>query len=78
MKLTFVEKLPERRNHHDVQRLIKEFADSDCEFAKIEIHENDYPDLYHAYKSIHRSVQVSKRMVKLVKCGDELYFVRKR
>lgn len=77
MKLTFVEALPEvKKDRHDLQGLIKEFMDSERDFAKIEIHENDYPSLDHAYNSMWIAIRRSKRLVKAVKCSDGLYLVR--
>lgn len=77
MKLTFVDELPKARSgYHNLQALIEEFMNSDCEIARVDLHKNDYKSSNHAYKSIWLSARKSRRLVKVVKRGDDVYLVK--
>lgn len=82
MKLVPIDKLPidelpkEKHPSNKLQKLIKEFCDSDNKIVKINLDNRDYTDVQSAYASLYKSVKHSKRPVKVHKRGDEIYLTK--
>ena len=78
MKLTFVENVPLGRMlvKHDLQKLIKEFAESDHKVAKVDFTDGDYASAKSCVNALRVAVKHSKRPVKVFQRGDEVYLAK--
>jgi hypothetical protein len=77
MKLIYVDtKLPERRRKKHLQELIEAFCESGREVAKIDWTTNEYKNANSCFSSMHKAIVMSKRPVKVVKIGDEVYLTK--
>lgn len=76
MKLVAIDKLPDGRKYHKVQRLIEEFANSDAKFCKIEIEPGEYKSRNSAWNSIGRTARRMKIGVKVRSIEKTLYLVK--
>lgn len=76
MKLTYIEKLPERTQKHKLQDFVEEFCESGRPFAKIEWTTDDYVDASSCYSSMHKAIGISGKPVKVEKHGDEVYLTK--
>lgn len=76
MKLVAVEKVPERRENNKLQKLIKDFADSNAKVVKITLGDREYASLESAYSVIGNACRRSKRPIKIHRRGDELYLAK--
>lgn len=70
---------PRRRSKHDLQGFIRDFEYSGIEAAKIEFNDKDYVSSLSCYKCLFNAITRMKynAIVKVVKCGDEVYLTRK-
>lgn len=78
MKLTFVENVPTGRvkKNHKLQAFIKEFAESDHKVAKVDFTEEEYKNTYSCVNALRRAIKHSKRPVKVIQRGDEVYLTK--
>jgi hypothetical protein len=79
MKLTFVENMPTKRmiKHHDLQELIKQFANSDHKVAKVDFTEEDYVNAKSCANSLRVTLSKSKRPITVFQRGNEVYLAKK-
>lgn len=76
MKLTFVEKLPEKRCHSNLQAFIEDFCKSDSKIAKIEFTDKDYVSTHSCYGAWRVAAKRSRRPVKVIQRNNEIYLVK--
>lgn len=77
MKLTFVEKLPEKRWHQtNLQALIEDFCNSDSKIVKIEFTDKDYVSTASCYNAWRTAAKRSERPVKITQINKEVYLMK--
>lgn len=78
MKLTFVEDVSMKRvkTNHNLQNLIKEFADSNHKVAKVDFTEEDYANAKSCRYALREAIRRSKRPVTVFQRGDEVYLAK--
>lgn len=77
MKIVPVKGLSMRiRENHKLQKLIKEFCDSDYRVARLDIDTNEYKTLKSAQNSLRVAVKRSKRPVKVTFRQNDIYLVK--
>ena len=77
MKLTFVEKLPDRaRGYKHLQELIDDFCNNDAKVVKVEFTSQEYVSAESCYNAWHKAIKRSKRPVKVTMRNKEVYLVK--
>ena len=73
MKLTPVESIPNRKDRHDLQSIIEEFANGDVKFAKIEFNDHDYKSAVSCRSAFGKAVSVAGHPMKVFLRNGEVF-----
>lgn len=77
MKLIPVEILPKKRaNRKGLQDFIEEFCNGEIKMARVDFSDNDYKDAKSCYSSIYKAIWRSKRPVKVIMRGNEVFLAK--
>lgn len=85
MRLVEVDVLPAKNRkgrdrigkNHKLYDFLDEFIDMGVKVAKVELEESDYHSVDHAINSLTDSIRHHRYPIKVVRRGDDIYFVRK-
>lgn len=76
MKLVAVEQVPEVKKYHKLQEMLKQFADSNAEVVKIDFDDGEYKSLDVARNVLGVAVKNSKRPIRVMKRGNDIYLAK--
>lgn len=78
MTLIPVDFIPAHKSgeRNKLQKLLKDFANSDLRFVEVEFKEDEYKNLMSCYGSLHRAILRTKYPIKVAKRRDKIYLVK--
>ena len=76
MKLTYVEQIPKRKDHHDLQGLLREFINSDRDIAKVEFTDKDYKSPVICASCLSSAIKRSGYRIRVMRRGKDVYLFR--
>lgn len=77
MKMTPVDRLPERRQRHDLQDFIEQFIEGPDEVVRIDFTDQDYKTALVCYRCLHAAGKRSQHPISVHIRGKEVYLVKR-